>query len=86
MYSLERTGKIKIVSWILSIIFLLISILCYFRGGDELLSYGFMNEPFCAVVMVAAFFVALVCALIAVALHAIQKDIAEHLKYLDHKE
>lgn len=86
MYSLDRINKIKIVCGILSVVFLAVSVISYFKGGDELLTNNFINDPFHSIIMVASFGTAIVCFLISVVIRAIQKDIAEHLKYLDNKE
>ena len=86
MYSLDRTNKIKIVCQILSVVFLVLSVISYFRGGDELLTHNFINDPFHSIVMIVSFGTAIVCFLISVVIHAIQKDIAEYLKYLDNQE
>ena len=76
MCTLERTCKCKVVWGILSFCFLVISIWGYYYGGDELLQYGFMNEPLQSITMVVSFFAAVISFLVFLTLHAIQKDIA----------
>lgn len=83
MYTLERTCKYKAVWGILSFCFLAISIWGLFYGGEEILRYGFMNEPLPSITMVASFFAAIISFFIFLTLHAIQKDIAEQLKCME---
>ena len=83
MYTLERTCKCKIVWGILAFCFLAISLWGLYYGGDELLRYGFINEPFPSITMVASFFAAIISFFIFLTLHAIQKDIAEQLKRME---
>ena len=80
MYTLERTCKYKAVWGILSFCFLTVSIWGLYRGGEEILIDGFMNEPLPSITMVASFFAAIISFFIFLTLHAIQKDIAEQLK------
>ena len=86
MYTMERTCKYRIVWGILSICFFAISIWGYCHGGNELLQYGFMNEPLQSIMMVASFFAAIISFLIFLTLHAIQKDIADQLKCMDNQK
>lgn len=83
MYTLERTCKYKAVWGILSVCFLAISIWGLFYGGEEILRYGFMNEPFPSITMVVSFFAAIISFFIFLTLRAIQKDIKEQLKCME---
>jgi len=83
MYTLERTCKYKTVWGILSFCFLVISIWGLCRGGEEMLQYGFINEPLPSIAMVVSFFAAIISFLIFLTLHAIHKDIAEQLKCME---
>ena len=44
-----------------------------------------MNEAFSSIAMVVCFVGGIITLLLALALNAIQKDIAEHLRYLDNE-
>lgn len=82
MYTLDRVQKAKIVTICLCILSFVISIICYAKGGDELIQHGFMNEPLASILMIACFICGLILLLLCCVIHAVQKDMAEHLKYL----
>ncbi len=85
MYLLERTQKIKIVIALLSVVSFILSIVGFLGGGAEFFKHGFMNNPFFVMIMVTFFAVGIVFTILCLTVNAIQKDIAEQLKYLDTK-
>lgn len=82
MYKLERTKKIKTVTICLCILNFVVSIWGYKYGGIDMLEYDFINFPFACILMVACFIAGIIFLVISIAIHAIQKDVEEHLAYL----
>ncbi|QNU66533.1 hypothetical protein EHE19_017015 [Ruminiclostridium herbifermentans] len=85
MYTLEQTRKIKIIIIVFIVIFFILAVWGYLRGGHELISYGFMNEPLASIVMVASFFSSIILILVGLAINALQKDIEIELKIIDNQ-
>lgn len=85
MYTLERTKKMKVIWGCLSSGFFGLSVWCFLLGGAEPVFYGYMNEPLPSIVMVAAFFASVLSLVVCLTIHALQKDMAEELKYLKNK-
>ena len=85
MYSLDRTQKLKVITIITSVLFFVLSFCGYLFGGHELIDHDFMNEAFSSIAMVVCFVGGIITLLLALLVNAIQKDIAEHLRYLDNK-
>lgn len=86
MYTLERTKKMKTIWGCMAAGFFGLSVWNFMKGGGEPIFYGYMNRPLPTIVMVAAFFAALLCVGVCFTLHAIEKDAADHLSYLKHPE
>ena len=70
----------------LSAVFFGLSVWCFMAGGAEPIFDGYMNEPLPSIVMVAAFFAAILSLVISLTLHAIEKDAADHLSYLKQQQ
>ena len=85
MYSLDRTQKLFFVTLCLCVISFAGSYFGYCKGGDDIIWNGFMNFPLPAILMVVCFAVGVAFLVISLALYAIQKDLAEHLRYLEKK-
>lgn len=47
-----------------------------------MLQYDFINFPFACILMVSCFISGIIFLVISIAIHAIQKDVEEHLAYL----
>ncbi|MBR2934489.1 MAG: hypothetical protein IKB79_02790 [Oscillospiraceae bacterium] len=45
-----------------------------------------MNEPLPSIVMVAAFLASVLSLVICLTIYALEKDVADHLRYLKHPE
>ena len=82
MYTLERTKKWKVRWGIAAAVFFCLGVEGFVGGGHEIMKYGFMNEPFPSIVMVAAFFASALSLGVCLTIHALQKDLAEHFKSL----
>ena len=82
MYVLERTKKWKVRWAIVAAVFFCLGVEGFVGGGYEIMEYGFMNEPFPSIVMVAAFFASVLSLGVFLTLHSLQKDLAEHFKSL----
>ena len=85
MYRLERTRRMKLVFGVLALVFAVLVIVGYGYGGDELIHYGFMNEPLAAIGMVVSLVGAVVCLVAFLTVNALEKDIAEWLEILESK-
>lgn len=85
MYSLEKTRKIKIIVFILSVVSFIVGIIGYMGGGYEIIEHGFMNEPLPSIIMVVAFFMFIVLLILGCCLNAIEFDLQYHLKFLNEK-
>lgn len=85
MYHFDRTKKVVIFFYILSVISFVLTILGFANGGEEMLSYGFINNPLAAILMVVSFGLFLVTLLAGLGLSALTKDIAEELKLLENR-
>lgn len=83
MYRLDRTRKLKFVALALTFLSVVLVFVGYIFGGDELIAYGFMNDPFGAILMIAAFFAALIFAFLVKLIDSIEKDMAENLRSID---
>ena len=85
MYSLDRTRKVKVVLGVLTALFVVLFIIGFAGGGHELIFDGFMNDPLYAIVMVAAFFAAIISIVGLLIVNALEKDIVEWLRILDNR-
>jgi len=83
MFAMEKIKRCEIYAVLLSIGFLLLGGWGLIHGGAEILSYGFMNEPFPSILMVVGVGLAIVFAFFAYALGCIRKDIQQKLNYLE---
>lgn len=83
MYHLDRTRKVKIVLGILTAIFFVLFMIGFAGGGQELIFDGYMSDPLYAIVMVGAFFAAIICLIGIIFINALEKDVAEWLKIID---
>lgn len=83
MYKLERTQKVIIITICLCIVFFILSIRGYLKGGYEIIKYGFMNEEFYSIMMIVCFACGIILLLLSVLINVIQKDLYEQLKCLD---
>ena len=82
MYKLERTKKVKAVTICLCILSFIVSFFSCQAGGYDMLQYDFINFPFACILMVSCFISGIIFLVISIAIHAIQKDVEEHLAYL----
>ena len=83
MYRLDRTRRLKFAVFFLFFVSVVLTFVGYACGGDEMIAYGFMNGPFGAILMIAAFFAALLFWFLFLLIGCIEKDIAENLKSID---
>ncbi|SHO48359.1 hypothetical protein [Anaerocolumna xylanovorans] len=83
MYDLERTKKVIIIMFGLSAVSLILAFVGFAGGGEELIRYGFMNNPGHAILMFVSAGVFLISLLTGVGFRALSKDIAEVLKCID---
>lgn len=86
MYTLERTKKMKAIWGCMASGLFGLSVWCFLRGGAEPIFYGYMNEPLPSIVMVAAFLASVLSLVICLTIYALEKDVADHLRYLKHPE
>jgi len=86
MYTLERTKKMKAIWGCIAAGFFGLSALSFFRGGAWLIFDGHMDRPLASIVMVVAFFAALLSVGMCFTLHTIEKDAADHLSYLKRQD
>lgn len=86
MYVLERTKKVIIAMFCLSAVSLLLAFIGFAGGGEELIRYGFMNNPGHTILMFVSTGVFVISLLTGVGFKALCKDIAEELKYIDNKK
>ena len=82
MYKLERKKKVKAVTICLCILSFIVSFFSYQAGGYDMVEYDFINFPFACILMVACFIAGIIFLVLSIAIHAIQKDVEEHLAYL----
>lgn len=83
MYRLDRTRRLKFAALALALLSAVLTVIGYAGGGAELLDYGFMNDPFEAILMIAAFFAMLLFLFLFILVGCVEKDIAENLKSID---
>ena len=81
MYSLDRTKKANAVVLALSILSFALSAYFYFRGGYDLFEYENWLRP--ALLMGLTFLMGILLLILFFIVRAIQKDMAEHLRYLN---
>ena len=86
MYTLERTKKMKAIWGVLCAGFFGLSVLGFFKGGAWLLFEGHIDRPLASIVMVVAFFAAILSLVICLTLNGIEKDAADHLSYLKRQD
>lgn len=85
MYTLERMKKWKTVWGSMTSGFFCLSGWQFLRGGGQLIVEGYTNELLSSIVMVAAFFAAIISLLICLTIRALEKDMEEQLKFLKNK-
>lgn len=83
MYSLDTTQKFKIAALLLALLFIALAVLPLFLGGSGLLKNVSVDGEYLTILMVGSLCMAFVFFFLFLALRAIQKDIKEHLKYLN---
>ena len=83
MYRLDRTRRLKFAALAMAFLSAVLTAVGYACGGDELLDYGFMNDPFGAILMIAAFFSTVIFLFFFKLIDSIEKDMAENLKSID---
>ena len=72
--------------FIFSALSLWLSGVAWFRGGNQLVLDGFLNEPLASILMVMFWGLAILFFVLGLVIRAISRDIREHLKYLDQKD
>ncbi|EPR11490.1 hypothetical protein [Ruminiclostridium papyrosolvens] len=86
MYDLERTKKTIIIMFCLSAVSLILTFIGFAGGGEELIRYGFMNNPGHTILMFVSAGVFIISILTGFGFKALFKDITEELKYIDSKK
>lgn len=86
MFKLERTKKFVAFLFCLSALSFILAFVGYAYGGEELLRYGFMNEPGPTILMFVAVGIFILSLSIGIGIRALSKDVVEILKYLDSKK
>ena len=86
MFELDTAKKYMVRIFILSGLSLWFSGVAWFRGGYQLILYGFMNEPLASILMVMFWGLTILFFVLGLVIRAISRDIREHLKYLDQKD
>lgn len=86
MYTLERTKKMKAIWGCMTAGFFGLSVCSFLRGGAWMIFDGHMDAPLASIVMIVAFFASILSLVICLTIHALEKDMADHLRYLKHQE
>lgn len=85
MYKMERTKKVIATMFCLSAVSLILTVAGFAGGGEELIRYGFMNNPGHAILMFVGAGMFLISLLTGIGFRALSKDIAEELKCMDNR-
>lgn len=83
---LERTKKVEVIMFCISVISFVLMILEFAAGGGELLSDGFMNNPVNAILMFVFAVMFILSLLIGIGFNGIRKDVEDELRYLYSRE
>ena len=85
MFALQRAKKSSFGFFILAALSFIFAFIGFANGGAEFITHGFWNEPAYIVLMFVAGSSFIICFALGFAFCGIQKDIAEHLQYLNSK-
>lgn len=85
MYDLERTKKTIAAMFCLSALSLILTFAGFAGGGEELIRYGYMNNPGHTILMFTGTGVFIISLLVGIGLKALGRDIAEVLKSMENR-
>ena len=83
MYKLDRTRKCRYAALFLAFVSAVMTLWGYAYGGDELLEYGFINQPMACIWMIASAFALVLYLFLFFLIRSIEKDMEENLKSVD---
>lgn len=70
------------IFFILAAVSFVLSVICCFGGGYEIIQYGFMNEPAPSILMVVLAVAAVILFLAGMSLRALRTDLLDELRFL----